>query len=71
MYTNTVFMIIRIVQAVTILNTPSTAVVMNMFNVVTWICSSAFQTNTVLHTEEMAELINEFMKTYVDFQSEP
>ena len=68
-YINTIFMIIRIVQAATILNTPATMVVLNMFNVVTWITASAFQTNTILHTENVAEFINQFMKNYDHFKS--
>ena len=69
MYTNTLFMIVRIIQAATILNIRPAVVVMNMFNVVTWTVSSAFATNTLFHTKEMAEFINQFMKTYVHFQS--
>jgi len=69
MYNNTIFMIVRIVQAATILNTHTTQVVMNMFNVVTWICTSAYKANTLLHRDELAEFINQYMKTSEYFES--
>jgi len=69
MYINTTFMIIRMIQALTVLNISSMQIIMNMFNVVTWASGCAFQTNTLFHRDELAEFINQFMKTVEYFHS--
>ena len=62
-FTNTVFMSVRFVQGACCMNLSYGKLFMNMFNVVTWTTSCAFELNTLLRTEQILEFVNQMMRS--------
>jgi hypothetical protein len=60
---NTVFMGVRFGQAACCMDISYGKLFMNLFNVVTWTTSCAFQLNTHLHREDVLEFFNQLMKS--------
>jgi len=65
---NTVFMTVRLAQAACCMETTYGKLFMNLYNVITWSCTSAFQINTFLHTQHFPEFINHLIRTNRHFQ---
>ena len=68
MFVNTIFMSLRFVQAACCMELSYGKLFMNMFNVVTWTTSSAFELNTLLRTEQILELVNQILRSSKYFE---
>jgi len=67
-YVNTIFMAIRLAQAACCMNMTYGKLFINLFNVITWICGSAYQFNTFRRQKELVGFLNHLMKTNKYFQ---
>ena len=68
-FINTVFMTVRFGQAACCMEITHGKLFMNLVNVMSWICCSAFHVNTYKHQQDLVEFINHLMKTNQYFQS--
>ena len=61
MFVNTSFMSVRFLQAACCMEVSYGKLFMNLFSVVSWTCSCAFELNTLLRTEQILQFVNQMM----------